>query len=98
MIINKPCRWFKQRVEAKVHSYYELENFIELKATKRSIGLGSFDGQIKTQIQAAKRAGVGELIFITTYGVNLTKPLHKYATEQGIQLTHYWTQYRMVNG
>jgi RHS repeat-associated protein len=83
---------------AKISSFYELENFIELKATKRNIGLGSFDGQLKVQIQAAKRAGANEIIFVTTHGVRITKNLRNYAASSGILLTHYWTEYMMIYG
>ena len=49
-------RYGAKPADVAVHSYYELENFLELKATKKSLGMGSFDGQLKIQIQAAQRA------------------------------------------
>jgi|GEM_PF-6046764 len=83
-------------------SFYELESFadgyVELKATKNDIGKGSFDGQIKTQILAAQELKVKELIFVTTFGVKLTKPLLKFASDKGVMITLYWATYRMTNG
>ncbi|WP_345954237.1 DUF6443 domain-containing protein [Mucilaginibacter sp. PAMB04168] len=83
---------------AGVTTFYELESFYELKATKNNIGVGAFDGQLKVQIQAAKKAKVKEIVFVTTYGVKLSKQLEKYAQNNGISLTHYWAQYRMERG
>ena len=60
-------------------------------------GVSSFDAQLKVQIQAAKRLKVREIIIITTY-VKLTRPLQNFASENGILLTHYWSQYMMLPG
>ncbi|SEN75532.1 hypothetical protein SAMN05216436_12140 [bacterium A37T11] len=86
------------KVVMKPHSFYEIENFIELKATKNNLRLSSFDNQLKIQIQAAKVAKVSELIFVTTYGVKVGKSLSNYARENGVPITHYWTQYQILNG
>ena len=82
--------------KAELTSFYELESFFELKATKNNVGVSSFDGQLKVQIQAAKRLKVREIIIITTYGVKLTRPLQHFASENGVMLTHYWSQYIML--
>jgi RHS repeat-associated protein len=82
--------------KAELTTFYDLESFFELKATKNNIGLSTFDGQIKVQIQAAKNLRVKELVIISTYGVNLTAPLQKYALDNGIRLTHYWAQYMIL--
>jgi len=79
--------------EPLVSSAYSIESLWELKATKNNIGIGSFDGQIRIQIEAAKLAGIPELILITTWGVKLSQPLQNFAEQNNILLTHYWTQY-----
>ncbi|WP_342327994.1 DUF6443 domain-containing protein [Pedobacter sp. FW305-3-2-15-E-R2A2] len=87
-----------KKIGAKISSFYEIESFYELKATQNNIGKGSFDGQLKVQIQAAKRAKVSEIIIITTYGVNLSQQLVNYAKNNGVTITQYWAQYQMVGG
>lgn len=87
-----------KKTGAKVNSFYELENFYELKATKNNLGVGSFGGQLKIQIQAAKRAKVSEIIIVTTYGVKITSNLVNYAKQNGVLITQYWAQYQMVGG
>jgi len=82
--------------KAELTSFYELESFFELKATKNNVGVSSFDGQLKVQIQAAQKLKVREIIIITTYGVKLTRPLQNFAAESGVRLTHYWSQYMML--
>ena len=84
--------------QVEMTSFYELQNFYELKATKNNIGLGSFGGQIRTQIQAAKNIGVRELILVTTSNITLTQNLKNYAMTQNVLLTHYWAQYAFIGG
>jgi rubredoxin len=80
----------------EITTFYELESFFELKATKNNIGLSSFEGQLQVQIQAARRLRVQEIVVVTTHGVRLTEPLKNYATGQGVRLTHYWAEYKIL--
>ena len=41
---------------------------------------------------------MGEIIFITSYGINLTRNLINYANKRGVQITHYWAEYKLENG
>ena len=86
-----------EKKSVEITTFYEIEKFYELKATKNNVGKSSFDGQIKTQIQIAKKYKARELVIITTSGVKLTKPLRQYALKQGVLLTHYKTHYTITN-
>ena len=88
---------YSDRHLPNVSSFYEVESFLEAKATKNNIGAASFAGQLKVQIQAAQRMNVKEIIFLTTSSIKLTSKLHQYASERGITLTHYHAEYIIVD-
>ena len=83
-----------QNGKVKTTYYYNVESFIELKATKQpTISLSSFTYQLKAQIITAKNAGIKYVILITTAGVKLSSGLYKYARKRGVTLRHFKATY-----
>lgn len=82
--------------KTKTSYYYNVESFIELKATKQpKIALSSFTYQLKAQILAAKNAGIKYVYIITTAGVELSRGLYRYARKRGVTLRHYKATYNI---
>ena len=84
----------RQGGKRKTSYYYNVESFIELKATKKPTNaLSSFSNQLKAQIIAAKNAKIKYLILVTTAGVKLSKGFYRFAMRNGVTLRHFKVTY-----
>ena len=78
-----------------------ISTFYELKASKNPLGTASFNAQVANQIFAlSKMPGKAQryMTLVTTSDVKISRPLQKFARDNGVILNHYIAQYKMIGG